>query len=150
MTTIDPTTSLGKLRLKVGDISDLPLLPDIVYTQTLADNNDNINSSALTIAGYILAILSQRSHEKLSFVEVWGAEAYNNYLSFLKTVIQNPFMSGSVAYAYAGEDDGTLNPINQFVIDWKGSRVAPTDSDNLHDLARGNTQNEMASWLVLT
>ena len=143
MTVIDPSTPAGKLRLKVGDISDLPILPESVYTQTLIDTNNNIIAASVTVAGYILAILSQKTHKKLSFVEVWGSEAYNNYLSFLKTVIQNPLMSGQVAYAYSGEDSTTLNPINQFVIDWKGSRTFPTDDQNLRKLSRnGNEVDE--------
>jgi hypothetical protein len=31
MAILDPTSPIGKMRLRVGDFSDLPLMPDSVY-----------------------------------------------------------------------------------------------------------------------
>ena len=46
MPLIDPTTNLGKVRLRCGDFSDVPFLPDSVYEATLADTNNNVVRAA--------------------------------------------------------------------------------------------------------
>lgn len=131
---IDITTNTGKLRLKVGDYQDLPILPDAVYEQTLLDNDNNINRSAQTIAGYIAAILSQRTHEKMSFLEVWGAEAYNNYMDFIKKVLQNPAMAGVSPIPYAGTSTDK-NPLIQFTEDWYACFAVKTQSEDMEEIA---------------
>lgn len=132
---IDPTTDVGKLRLKVGDINDLQLLPDAVYTQTLADNQNNINRSAQTIAGYIAALLSQRTHQKLSFIEIWGTEAFKNYIQFLDKVILNPNMAGVSPLPYGSGTD-TTNPITQFQQNWPKGYAGLTEDEQLAILAQ--------------
>ena len=131
---IDPTTNVGKLRLKVGDIQDMPILPDVVYTQTLTDNQDNINRSAQTIAGYIAAILSQRTREKLSFIEIYGSDVYKNYMDFIKQIMTNPNISGVSPIPYAGGVRGT-NPMIQFQEDWQKAYSGITESERLHFIA---------------
>lgn len=138
---IDITTNTGKLRLKVGDYQDLPILPDEVYIQTLADNDNNINRSAQTIAGYIAAILSQRTHERMSFLEVWGAEAYKNYMDFIKGIILNPNMAGVSPIPYNGATAGEVNPLIQFQQDWNDAYSRLTDSEQLAILADFGAKN---------
>ena len=52
MPLIDPTTNLGKVRLRCGDFSDVPFLPDSVYEATLADTNNNVVRAAGICAIY--------------------------------------------------------------------------------------------------
>lgn len=125
---IDPTTNIGKLKLKVGDIQDIAILPDSVYTETLVDNNNNINRSAKVCAGYIAAILSQRTHERLNFIEIWGSEAYKNYMDYIKNVMSNPSMSGTAPIPY-GFNEGTISPIIKFQNDWEASYQIPNADD---------------------
>lgn len=134
---IDPSTNIGKLRLKIGDVSDLTLLPDSVLTQVLLDNNNNVTRSAQVCAGYIAAILSQRSHEKLSFIEVWGGEAYKNYMDYIKNVISNPSMSGTSPIPY-GYNEGNVNPIITFNKNWQASYTIPNADETLDFIANNN------------
>ena len=127
---IDPTTDVGKLRLKVGDIQDITILPDAVYIQTLTDNGSNINRSAKVCAGYIAAILSQRSHERLSFIEIWGSEGYKNYLSYIKEIILNPNMSDVSPIPY-GAGTSTTNPIMTFNNNWTKAYSGLTADETL-------------------
>lgn len=138
---IDPTTNVGKLRLRIGDYLDPVLLPDEVYTQTLADTvtltvpNGDLPRASKTIALYILAILSQRTHEKLGQVEVWGGDAAKSYKDFLLMTFANPnFMSISPIPYGAGVT--TLNPLMQFSADWNAAYSTQTASDQLHLLAQ--------------
>jgi len=138
---IDPTTNVGKLRLKVGDVQDLPILPDLVYSQTLTDNNDNINRSAQTIAGYIAAILSQRTKERLSFIEINGADTFDNYMQFIKQVMLNPSMSGVSPIPYSGTDSST-NQLIKFTQDWYGGFSTITQSEDMDIIANGGSYDE--------
>lgn len=133
---IDFSTNIGKLRLKVGDFQDLSILPDSVYLQTLTENENNINRSSKIIAGYIAAILSQRSHEKVSFLEIWGAEAFDNYMIFIKNIILNPSMSGVSPIPY-GFNEGTISPIIKFQNNWEASYQIPNADDVLEYIATG-------------
>lgn len=132
MAVIDPTTNLGKLRLKVGDITDLQLLPDSVYTQTLVDTNNNLTQSTGIIAGYILAILSQQTHQKLVQIEVFGNQWFEQYVTFIKLVVLNPNLSQIAPVPYAAGVD-TQNPLTQFTDDWYANYAQGTQSQRLHD-----------------
>ena len=59
MAVIDPSTNIGKLRLRLADWRDIQWLPDAVYQQTLDDTSNNLTASTRILAQYILAILSQ-------------------------------------------------------------------------------------------
>jgi hypothetical protein len=63
---INYNSDVGRLRLRVADIGDLPFLPDEVYEQTLADNDGNLTRTAKDIACMILGILSLKGHRKLA------------------------------------------------------------------------------------
>ena len=131
---IDPSTPVGKLRLAVGDIQDLPILPDIVYTQTLSYNDNNIKRSSQVVAGYIAGVLSQRTKEKLSFIEINGSDVFDNYMKFIKGVMTNPYMSGESPIPYSG-GASTKNPLIQFQEDWSAAYSGETDSTRLHNIA---------------
>lgn len=119
---IDPTTNVGKVRLRIGDWSDLPILPDTVITQALTDNNNNVYRAASLCAQYILATLSFKTHSRLDKLETWGSEAFNNYVKFLQTTVLNPTLSEIAPIPYSGsaDDDGQ---IKRFIQDWKAGYI---------------------------
>lgn len=127
---IDPSTNIGKLRLKIGDTNDLILLPDTVLQQTLTDNDNNVNRSAKVCAGYIAAILSQRTHERLNFIEIWGSEAYKNYMDYIKNIMLNPNMSDVSPIPY-GAGTSTTNPIMTFNTNWTNAYSGLTADETL-------------------
>lgn len=129
---IDPTTDVGKLRLRIADYSEFPMLPDSVYDSVLADNDGNLTKSTITLANYILGILSLRTHRKLQALEVWGAESFANYRQFLLDTIANPnTISGVYPIPYSPDPQGQINPLIQFVNDWNDSYSKPTNSETL-------------------
>src|SRR5206468_6255571 len=87
---LDPTTPIGKVRLRVGDYSDLALMPDEVYQSALADSSNSIPKASVLVAQYILGLLTAQHHQKLAQIEVFGAEWFQNYLTFVKSTILNP------------------------------------------------------------
>jgi len=130
MAIIDPTTVVGKLRLRCGDTSDLPMLSDQVYEQTYTDCNNSLARATSTCAQYILALLSQNTHQKLVQIEVWGAEAFSNYLTFLTKVVLNPSLSQICPIPYSASNDKTHSLI-QFQEDWYEGFVAGTQSEQM-------------------
>ena len=132
MAVIDPTTNIGKLRLRVADYSDLPYLPDTVYQSTLDDNDGNLTRSATVVATYILGMLSLKTHRKLQQLEVWGSEAYKNYRDFLLLTVTNPaFMNISpIPYSASGT---ALHPLLQFASDWNKGFPTTQSQQLAHD-----------------
>lgn len=126
---LDPSTNLGKVRLKIGDYSDLPILPDAVINQTLADNGNNVNRASGLCAQYILGALTARTHKRLSQLETWSGEQFTNYVKFLQMTVLNPNLStvAPVPYSGSGCED---HAIQDFIQDWQdgylpGSVVIP-------------------------
>ena len=136
---LDLSQNEDKIRLRVGDYNDIPILPTSVYTATLADNNNNVNKCVPIIATYILALFAQKSHSKLSYIEVWSSEVYNNYRDWLLKVVLNPMLNQSSPIPYTGASSTTTkNPLIQFTEDWENGYVKPTQSEDLHCIAEGN------------
>lgn len=117
MTTIDPTTPLGKVRLRIGDWSDIPILPDSVINASLTDCQNSIPRTSQLCAQYILATLTAKTHKKLAQLEAWSGEQFNNYLAFLKLIVLNPHVSATAPVPYV--NDLTEHPIQEFMDEWK-------------------------------
>jgi len=131
MTTIDPSTNLGKLRLALADWSDLPVLPDSVYIQTLSDNNDNLQKCKVVLGSYILGIFSQGVHRRMSVqLEVWGGEKFDQYKQYLLMIVKDPSFSGLCPIPYSGSGDSP-HEIIQFISDYKKNFPAGTQSQQL-------------------
>lgn len=127
---LDPTSPRGRVRLKIGDYSDLPILPDSVIDATLAQEGDNVNRAAAICAQYILGALTSKTHKKLAQLETWSGEQFNNYVKFLQLTVLNPNLTTIAPVPYNGATTED-HPIQQFVNDWKdgynaGSFVMPT------------------------
>lgn len=125
---IDFSSDVGKLRLRVADISSLPYLPDEVYVNTLADNSNNLPRSAATIAGYILGLLSHKTHRKLAQLEVFGSDAFKQYKEFLILTFKDPmFMQFSPIPVGPGT---TTHPLIEFQNSWN-RQYAVTQSQQM-------------------
>jgi hypothetical protein len=145
MTVIDPSTDLGKLRLRCADFSDLVYLPDAVYLQTLADNNNSLPISAKICATYILGMLSFKTHRKIGLqLENWSGEAFTQYKEYLLLIVSNPnFMDISpIPYNVNGT---TLHPLIKFQEDWNSNYAQITQSQQLAMDAIGSPSSS-ALW----
>ena len=134
---LDLTQNEDKIRLRVGDYNDPIMLPTSVYTATLADNNNNVNKCVPIIATYLLALFAQKSHSKLSYIEVWGSETYNNYKDWLLKVVMNPMLNQSSPIPYSGAVT-EKNQMIQFTEDWNKAFEGYTESQELHIIAEND------------
>jgi hypothetical protein len=123
VTIVDPSTPLGKIRLRTGDWQDLPLLPDAVIQSALDDCNGNVPRASSLCAQYILATLTAKTHRKLAQVEIWGREQFDNYVTFLKTTVLNPHLMSISPIPYAGAAE--TNPLVEFMEEWNKSYCRP-------------------------
>jgi hypothetical protein len=126
MTIIDPSTPLGKIRLRVGDWSDLPILPDTVINSALTDCQNSVPRAAALCAQYILATLSFKTHRKLAQLETWSSEQFKQYKEFLQLTVLNPHMMTASPVPYTGTVD-TEHPLIVFVNDWNKSYYGVDD-----------------------
>lgn len=115
---LDPTTPVGKVRLRIGDWSDLTILPDVVVQSALDDCNGNVGRASQLAAQYILATLTAKSHKKLAVVEFWGAEQFDNYLKFITLLTKSAEFSSVAPIPYIGSGAET-SKLAQFISDWK-------------------------------
>ena len=129
MPIIDPSTDIGRLRLRVSDFGDLPLLPDSVYSQTLIDNGNSLPQAAKTCAMYILGMLSQKTHRKMAQLEIWGAEAFASYKEFLLLTYTNPAFMTTSPVPYSS--NLPFSPIMQFQADWNKNFAQGTEAQQL-------------------
>ena len=117
---LDPTTPVGKIRLRIGDFSDLPLLPDSVIDSALVDCDNNVPRASALCAQYILAILSAKTHRKLAQIETWSNEHFNNYVKYLQLTVLNPNLMTVSPVPYSGmvQED---HPLMVFVEEWNST-----------------------------
>jgi hypothetical protein len=113
---LDPTTSLGKIRLRIGDWSDLPILPDVVIQSALTDCQDNVPRAAALCAQYVLATLTAKTHKKLANIETWSSEQFENYVKFIKLTILNPHNMSISPVPYVNSTGD--NPLIAFAKYW--------------------------------
>jgi hypothetical protein len=121
MAVLDPTTPLGKIRLRIGDWHDLVILPDAVITSALDDCQNNVPRAAALCAQYILATLTSRTHKKMAQLETWSGEQFTNYLKFIQATITNPHLMDISPIPYV--NTLTENPLIKFVEDWNSEFV---------------------------
>lgn len=146
MALLDPTTPIGKMRLRVGDYSDLPLMPDSVYTSALSDCNNSVPKASVLVAQYILAMLTGQTHQKLAQIEVFGAEWFTNYLAFVKATILNPNFMELYPMPFVAQVKNEFGevvelPLVQFQKDWNANYISTTQSQDMNwmaSLAPGN------------
>ena len=129
---IDPTTALGKCRLRCADFGDIPYLPDNVYLQTLTDNNQNIPVSSKICATYILGTLAFKTHRKMGLqLEIWGAEAFQNYKDFLVLTVTNPNFADYSPLPLQSLSPDDQNALTSFISDFNRNYYNGTQSQEM-------------------
>lgn len=133
MPAIDPTTDIGKLRLRLGDWRCVTWLPDTVYQQTLVDCNNNLTKAASTLAQYILAILSHGTRSKLAQLESYDNQAFEQYRQFIIDTVSNPaIMNISPLAIVTGADED--NKLIEFSKLWNNGYPTGTSYEVLEAL----------------
>lgn len=112
---LDLSNPVSLMRLRCGDTRDLPIFPDEVYQKALDDKKGNVKAASILCAQYILATLAFKTHQKMAQLEVWGAESFKNYQSYLLMVVKDPDFSGISPIPYSAEG---VSPIAEFQKDW--------------------------------
>lgn len=101
MATLDLTKPEDRVRLNLGDTSDIPFLTTTEITYSLTANDGNENAATKQCAQFILAKMAYSGHEKLGSLEFWGDTVFSQYRTFLRDVVNNPVYSGT-AGVYVG------------------------------------------------
>ena len=140
---LDPTTPIGKMRLRVGDYGYDPIMPSEVYQSALDDCQNNLPRACVLVAQYILASLTGQTHQKISQIEVYGAEWFTNYLAFVKATILNPHLMTLSPMPYlATQVDASGNkivlPLDQFQKDWNNNFANGTEAQQLRLMSLTN------------
>lgn len=126
---LDPTSNIGIVRLRIADYSDIPLLSDSVIQSVLEANSNNLANTARTCATYILGMLSHKTHRKLAQLEVWGKENFDSYKEFLFLTVSNPAFMTISPIPYAATAD--FNPIIDFQNNWNANYTNGTEAQQL-------------------
>lgn len=138
---LDPTTPIGKVRLRCGDYNEsLPMFPDSVYQATLDDSNGSINRASRTMCYYILALMTQSSNVTLGVLSLYDADTAKAYMQYLNMVIKDSTFNGLCPIPYFGGAD-TPNPVVEFDETW-------TNNNNLRYLDE-MVKNTNDTWPVL-
>ena len=134
MAAIDPSTAIGKLRLRLADWRDYQILPDNVYTQTLADCDNNLNKATAILAQYILAVLSQNTRSKMGIIESYDDQAFTQYRQFIIDTISNPAIMTIAPIAMVTGAD-TANPLIEFQKLWNAGYMQTTSYEDMQQFA---------------
>lgn len=121
MATLDLSSATDRVRLNIGDTSDIPWLADTEIDYALSYNNNNEAAATKQCASFILARMAYNGHEKLDKLEFYGSEVFNNYLTFLKQVINNSVFNATGGIYVAGllKDDVAANNIDPTIVQHK-------------------------------
>lgn len=117
MASVDPSTPVGKVRLRTGDWQTLPILPDAVIESALTDCNNDIPRASALCAQYILGMLTHKTHRRMVQLETWSGEQYDNYVKFIQMTILNPNFMSIAPVPYVGGNDED-HPLIEFVNAW--------------------------------
>lgn len=145
MPMIDPTTPIGKMRLRVGDWADLPWLPDNVYEATLADNNNNVVKASGICAQYILAMLTRNTKTKLAQLESYDNQTFEQYKQFLIMTIKDPAFMSSNPLVTSSAASSEENPLYMFQKYWNNGYVVGTSYDDMKNWS-GNSST--GNWVM--
>lgn len=94
MAVIDYSTPEGKLRMRLGDTSDIPFLPSSVYSSVYEEQGENLPSSAKALGSMILAQLAFKTHHKMGLQLRYGAKRLSTLIrnSLIMTITNPAFM----------------------------------------------------------
>ena len=117
---LDPTSNIGKVRLRVGDYQDYPMqfFPDSVYQTALDDSDNSVTRAARTVGYYILALMTQTSNVTLGVLAIYDGDTAKAYTEYLKMMIKDSTFNGLCPIPYFGGAD-TPNPVVEWNNTWK-------------------------------
>jgi hypothetical protein len=95
MAVLDLSEAVSRVRLNVADYNDPVILSDDAIQHSLDSNNGNEGAATKQCAGWILGALSHNSRASLDRITVYSNEVFQQYLVFLKQVVNNPSNSVS-------------------------------------------------------
>lgn len=141
------TNPVDEIRLRLGDIDpDFPLMGDEEYQYFLGKNPVDLTSALLGAAQSLLFYISRYTRERTGMIEVYGAEAFNNYLAAYKLLLKNPLGALNLApipyfggisrseLAASRVDSDSLNPAF-----YRGeTSLRPIDLDRRPQIDRGD------------
>jgi hypothetical protein len=130
---LDPTSDIGKIRLRIADYSDLPLLSDSVIVSTLADCNGNLPKAAKICATYVLGMLAHKTHRRMATLEIWGNEAYQSYRDYLLLTVTRPEFMDLSPIPYSANAES--NPLLDFQKSWNQNFVNGSEQQQNNHLA---------------
>jgi hypothetical protein len=116
MAILDLNDPVSMLRLRCGDVRDLPMLPDEVYQNALSEKKGNMKAAAILCCQYILAQLAFDSQQQLGVITVYGNQVFRQYRDYLIMVTKNPDFASISPIPYSGSN-GTC-PVIEFKKDW--------------------------------
>ena len=122
MAILDPANSaVDRIRLNIGDNSDMVWLTDDEIEYSLSYNNNNESAATKQCAGFILAKMAYNGHERLDKLEFWGAEVFNQYRVYLKDVLNNATYNATGGIFVAGMDleDTRNNKLDSTIVQHK-------------------------------
>jgi hypothetical protein len=90
MAVLDLTQAVDRVRLNVADYNDPVILTDAAIQHSLDSNNGNEGAATKQCAGWILGALSHNSRASLDRITIYSNEIFQQYLTYLKTVVNNP------------------------------------------------------------
>lgn len=130
---LDPTTDIGRIRLRVGDWNDIPWFQDNVYQAELTANSGNVLKTARTMANYILATLTRNTQSKLAQIESYDNQQFQQYKEFLLLTVKDPaFMDYAPLARAGGIDTCKPNPLIQFGKAWNANYANGTSTRDLN------------------
>ena len=85
------TNPIDEIRLRLGDIDPyFPLMGDEEYQYFLDKNLTALTAALLGAAQSLLFYISRYTRERTGMIEVYGSEAFSNYLAAYKLLLKNP------------------------------------------------------------
>ena len=135
MATLDLSIATDRVRLSLGDTSDLPWLSDDEIDYALSYNNNNENAATKQCAGFILARMAYNGHEKMDKLEFWGETVFSQFRTYLKDIINNPVYAatGSIYVAGMNKEDIAVNNGDSTIVQHK-LPVYPYEDYNNEDI----------------
>lgn len=116
MPLIDINSPVGLLRMRCGDVRDIPILPDEVYESALVEKNGNLKSAAVLCGNYILAQLAFDGQQQMGIITVYGQHVFQQYKEYLMLMVKDPGLSDISPIPYGGEDGES--PLVRFTKNW--------------------------------
>jgi len=99
---IDMSIPRDRVRLAVGDTQDIVILGDSVYDYLLDTQGYSEPVATQKAAYYILGQLAPNTRQRLDRIEVYGNQAFEQYVALIKMVIKDPSAGINIGAVWGG------------------------------------------------